>query len=78
MTPDDGKRHCPKHVEFHFQNKFEKLVHLVGFIIRKPMNILSLTKCRPLYIITEKLGPYNVAAFKMNTHQSITGIVVSM
>jgi hypothetical protein len=24
-----------KHVEFHFQNKFEKLVHLVGFIIRK-------------------------------------------
>jgi hypothetical protein len=23
------------HVEFHFQNKFEKLVHLVGFIIRK-------------------------------------------
>jgi hypothetical protein len=25
----------PKHVEFHFQNKFEKLVHLVGFIIRK-------------------------------------------
>jgi predicted aspartyl protease len=22
-------------VEFHFQNKFEKLVHLVGFIIRK-------------------------------------------
>jgi hypothetical protein len=24
-----------KHIEFHFQNKFEKLVHLVGFIIRK-------------------------------------------
>jgi hypothetical protein len=23
------------HVEFHFQNKFEKLVHLAGFIIRK-------------------------------------------
>jgi hypothetical protein len=33
-TPDDGQRNCPKHVEFHFQNKFEKLVHLVGFIIR--------------------------------------------
>jgi hypothetical protein len=33
--PDDGQRNCPKHVEFHFQNKFEKLVHLVGFIIRK-------------------------------------------
>ena len=25
---------CPKHVEFHSKNKFEKLVHLVGFIIR--------------------------------------------
>jgi hypothetical protein len=29
------RRNCPKHVAFHFQNKFEKLVHLVGFIIRK-------------------------------------------
>jgi hypothetical protein len=35
ITPDDGKRNCPKHVEFHFQNKFEKLVHLASFIIRK-------------------------------------------
>jgi len=33
-TPDDGQRNCLKHVEFHSQNKFEKLVHLVGFIIR--------------------------------------------
>ena len=24
----------PKHVEFHSKNKFEKLVHLVGFIVR--------------------------------------------
>jgi len=32
-TPDDGQRNCPKHVEFHSKNKFEKLVHLVGFII---------------------------------------------
>ena len=30
-TPDDGQRNCLKHVEFY---KFEKLVHLVGFIIR--------------------------------------------
>ena len=27
-------RNCPKHVEFYSRNKFEKLVHLVGFIIR--------------------------------------------
>jgi len=33
MTPDDGQRNCPKHVEFYSKNKFEKLVHLVGFII---------------------------------------------
>ena len=32
-TPDDGQRNCPKHVEFYSKNKFEKLVHLVGFII---------------------------------------------
>jgi len=25
----------PKHVEFYSKNKFEKLVHLVGFILRK-------------------------------------------
>jgi hypothetical protein len=33
MTPDDGQRNCPKHAEFYSKNKFEKLVHLVGFII---------------------------------------------
>jgi len=33
-TPDDGQRNCPKHVAFYSKNKFEKLVHLVGFIIR--------------------------------------------
>ena len=31
-TPDDGQRNCPKHAEFYSKNKFEKLVHLVGFI----------------------------------------------
>jgi len=31
---DDGQRNCPKHVEFHSKNKIEKLVHLVGFVIR--------------------------------------------
>jgi hypothetical protein len=38
-TPDGGQRNCPKHVEFNSKNKFEKLVHLVGFIIR------ILTRC---------------------------------
>ena len=29
-----GQRNCPKHLEFYSKSKFEKLVHLVGFIIR--------------------------------------------
>jgi hypothetical protein len=33
-TPDDGQRNCPKHAEFHSKNRYEKLVRLVGFIIR--------------------------------------------
>jgi hypothetical protein len=33
-TPEDGQRNCPKHVELHSKNKYEKLVHLVGFILR--------------------------------------------
>jgi len=33
-TPDDGQRDCPKHVEFHSKNKFEKSDHLVGFVTR--------------------------------------------
>jgi hypothetical protein len=33
-TPDDGQGNFPKHAEFHSKNKFEKLVHLVGFIVR--------------------------------------------
>jgi len=35
----DGHRNCPKYVEFHSKNKLEKLVHLVGFIIKKRLNI---------------------------------------
>ena len=31
---DDGQKTCTKHVKFYSKNKFEKLVHLVGFIIR--------------------------------------------
>jgi len=34
ITPDDRQRNCLKHAEFYSTNKFEKLVHLIGFIIR--------------------------------------------
>jgi len=33
-TPDYVQKTCPKHVEFYSKNKFAKLVHFVGFIIR--------------------------------------------
>jgi hypothetical protein len=48
-TPDDGQMNCLKHVEFHSKNKFEKLVHLVGFIIR------NLSRCRVTW--TSKTQP---------------------
>ena len=33
-TLDDGQMNCPKYVAFCSKNKFEKLIHIVGFIIR--------------------------------------------
>jgi hypothetical protein len=69
ITPDDGQRNCPKHVEFHFQNKTEKSVHLVGFIIRKfvtihgHMNvkkILSLTHSHSLHVSVALYRPHVV------------------
>ena len=42
-TPDDGQRNCPKHIGFHSKNKFETLVHIVGFIIRIKLGVENLT-----------------------------------
>ena len=47
-TPDDGQKPCPKHVESFCKNKFEKLVHLVGFIIRIYQDAQS-SECRLCY-----------------------------
>jgi len=41
-TLDDGQRNCSKHVEFCSKNKFEKLMHLVDFIIRNEPVSLNL------------------------------------
>jgi len=38
-TPDDAQRNYPKHVEFYSKNKFEKLVHLFGFVIRSRSSV---------------------------------------
>jgi hypothetical protein len=50
-TPDDGQRHCPKHVEFYSKNKFEKLAHLVGFIIRIYHDARSPERQKPVWFI---------------------------
>jgi len=56
-TPDDGQRNCPKNVEFYSSNKFEKLVHLVGFIIRIYHDARS-PECqiRQFYILEVSVG----------------------
>ena len=49
---DDGQRNCSKHVEFYSKNKFEKLVHQVGFVIRIYYDALSPERqiCKPISI----------------------------
>jgi len=37
----DGQRNCPKYVKFYSKNNFDKLVYLVGFIIRIYHDALS-------------------------------------
>jgi hypothetical protein len=74
FTPDDGQRNCPKCVEFHFQNKFEKLVHLVGFIIRKfvtmhgHMNVKNNRKRQETEIFPEYRGAFYLLWRKVLTY----------
>ena len=49
-TPDDRQRNCLKHVEFYSKNKFEKSVHLVGFII-KTVSVLQQFNFCTVYVI---------------------------
>jgi len=57
-TPDDGQRNCPKHEVFHSKNKFEKLVHLVGFITRKCLNPLN-AELNPICSLLALLGAHH-------------------
>jgi hypothetical protein len=34
------QRNCPKHIEFYSKNKSEKLVNLIGFIIRTKRKVI--------------------------------------
>ena len=69
-TPDDGQRSCPKHVEFYSKNKFEKLVHLVGFVIRLCHDARSPERQIPLQFcaVSSLASPVTKnPQFKMNT-----------
>jgi len=50
-TPDDGQRNCPKHVELYSKNKFEKLEHLFGFIIRISWKVCFDSSCVELIML---------------------------
>jgi len=68
-TPDDGQRNCPKHIEFYSKNKSEKLVHLVGFIIRRyksNFQIFEKKRCSDKYMYTVS------ASFSFSTYLYIT------
>jgi hypothetical protein len=53
-----GPKNCSKHVEFYSKNKFEKLVHLAGFIIRIYHHARS-SECQILHNV---VGPIAVTA----------------
>ena len=58
-----GQRNCPKHVEFPSKNKFEKSVHLVGFIIRNCYNSCTTVKpTLPLWPIPRKTNHMEATA----------------
>jgi len=56
---DEGQRNCPKYVEFYSKNKFEKLVHLVGFIIRIKWSHIFHNKGLTSYPVLRK-GQYHI------------------
>ena len=81
-TPGDGQRNCPKHVEFYSKNKFEKLVHLVDFIIRiyhdarsserQIQEILNFSMyCRHALI----LAPLKSRAGGVSTPRDVNGVI---
>ena len=49
-TPDDGQRNCPKHVEFQYKNKFEKLMQLVGIITRNLSRCTVTLTSKPIIV----------------------------
>jgi len=68
-TPHDEQRNCPKHAEFYSKNKFEKLVHLVGFIISIYHDARSPERQRPKYVYIDCLPQYKISCKRANASQ---------
>jgi len=61
----------PNHVEFYYKNKFEKLVHLVGFIIRNVSRCtVARTSKKEVFNLTvsDIATQLNVRFFKMSVN----------
>jgi len=65
-TPDDGQRNCPKHVESHSKNKFEKLVHLVDFIIRNLARCTVTWTTKLTLTLRSSLMQYNLCSWLLH------------
>jgi hypothetical protein len=59
--PNDGQRSCPKLVEFYSKSKFEKSVHLVGFITRNIKYGLHYILCSHISIFLTLLAWYTLS-----------------
>ena len=71
-TPDDGQRNCPKHVEFYSKNKFEKLVHLVGFIIRNTRFVQKVSGLTTVHEVDKTYGVLTLIIFNIVPFRSYT------
>ena len=66
---------CPKHVEYYSNNKFEKLVHLVGFIIRFYDDARSLEReMRHMIVSTFLTGRYETVLKHRCTTVTVTEV----
>jgi len=74
-TPDGGQRNCPKHVELYSKNKFDKLVHLVGFIIRIYHDARSPEHQNPATLCTLAT---NLHQFQLNERSTPNHLVVTL
>jgi hypothetical protein len=82
-----GQKTCPKHVDFYSTNKFEKLVHLVGFIIRilhktvfvqpslvfasKPLHLVGVLNHLPYTILITKHSAARYCCLAMSIRKHI-------